>query len=253
VCGLKGKSLLTLFKKLNVESKVTDELNLILGNTSTTVFSSISTKLVLPKEFKSLSTLKSSDITGKHALSYLKKRGITELDILKYNIGYCENGIYANRIIIPSYDAQGILNYFTGRTFDKNNNYKYKNPSVSRDIIPFELFINWNLPIVLCEGPMDALAIKRNAIPLLGKTISNSLMKKIICSSVDKIYIALDKDAIKEALKFCEKLMNEGKEVYLVELNDKDPSTLGFENFTKLIQNTYSLTFTDLLEKKLAI
>ncbi len=123
----------------------------------------------------------------------------------------------------------GILNYFTGRSFEKEAKVKYKNPSVSRDIIPFELFINWDLPFILCEGPFDAIAIKRNVIPLLGKNIQSKLMRKIVKSSVDKIYIALDKDAQKQALSFCERLMNEGKEVYLVDMQDKDPSEMGFK------------------------
>jgi len=100
-------------------------------------------------------------------------------------------------IIIPSYDANGTLNYFTARSFEKEPFRKYKNPSVSRDIVPFEMFINWSSPLVLCEGPFDAIAIKRNAIPLLGKNIQSSLMKKIVSSKVEKIYIALDSDAIK--------------------------------------------------------
>jgi hypothetical protein len=78
-------------------------------------------------------------------------------------------------------------------------------------------------------------------------------MKKLVKSSVDKIYIALDRDAQKQALNFCEKLMSEGKEVYLVDMQDKDPSEMGFENFTKLIQDTYPLTFSSLLGKKLTL
>ena len=166
-------------------------------------------------------------------------------------MGYCATGRYAKMIIIPSFDANGTLNYFTGRSFEKEPFQKYKNPSVSRDIIPFELFINWNIPLILCEGPFDALAIKRNVIPLLGKNIQSKLMKKIVTSSVEKVYIALDKDAQKQALNFCEQLLNEGKEVYLVDMQDKDPGEMGFDNFTKLIQETYPLTFRDLLEKKL--
>jgi hypothetical protein len=50
----------------------------------------------------------------------LKSRGITKNDIEKYNIGYCETGRYAKMIIIPSYDENGQLNYFTGRSFEKN-------------------------------------------------------------------------------------------------------------------------------------
>jgi hypothetical protein len=42
-----------------------------------------------------------------------------------------------------------------------------------------------------------------------------------------------------------------GKEVYLVDMKDKDPSEMGFANFTNLIQETYPLTFSGLLEKKL--
>ena len=97
------------------------------------------------------------------------------------------------------------------------------------------------------------LAIKRNVIPLLGKNIQDKLKKKLVTSQVQKIYIALDKDAIKQALSFCEELLNEGKEVYLVELQDKDPSEMGFENFTKLIQTTQPLTFSNLFEKKLTL
>ena len=122
---------------------------------------------------------------------------------------------------------------------------------MSKDMVPFELFINWSSPLVLYEGPFDALAIKRNAIPLLGKHIQRELMKKIVTSEVKKIYIALDKDAQKDAVKFCEYLMNEGKEVYLVDLEDKDPSEMGFEAITNLIQNTQPLNEYDLMAKKL--
>ena len=76
-------------------------------------------------------------------------------------------------------------------------------------------------------------------------------MKKLVKSKVEKIYIALDNDAITQALKFCEQLLNVGKEVYLVELQGKDPSELGFENFTKLIQTITPLTQYSLMEKKL--
>jgi len=156
-------------------------------------------------------------------------------------------------IIIPTYDKNGILNYFTARSFEKDPYIKYRNPSISRDIIPNEHLINWRVPIVLCEGLFDAIAIKRNAIPLLGKNIQLELMKKIVSSFVQKIYIALDKDAIKQALHFCDNLMKEGKEVYLVDMQDKDPSEMGFKNFTKLIQKTTPLTYSSLMEYKLSL
>ena len=251
VCDKRGKRLSQIFKQVNASPKAMEELRAIVKTETADKEIAVAEVLNLPKEFKTFKDISSTNIMGRHALAYLKSRNISEEDILKYNIGYCESGPYKNMIIIPSYDADGRLNYFTGRSFEKEPKIKYKNPSVSRDIIPFELFINWDIPFILCEGPFDAIAIKRNVIPLLGKNIQSKLMKKIVMSSVDKIYIALDKDAQKQALSFCEKLMNEGKEVYLVDMKDKDPSEMGFKNFINLISETYPLTLSGLLEKKL--
>ena len=251
-CDKKGKKLVQIFKAIDAPKEKMLELKPFLKAEIGDITTYASEKLHLPKEFISLLNPPAS-IMAKHAKVYLKKRNITEDDIIKYNLGYCEKGTYANRVILPSYDENGNLNYFTARSFEKDNPIKYKNPQTSRNIIPFEFFINWNLPIVLCEGPFDAITIKRNVIPLLGKNIQSSLMKKIVMSSVSKIYIALDRDAQKQALNFCQQLMNEGKEVYLVDMQDKDPSEMGFKQFTNVIQDTDSLTFSDLLAKKLML
>ena len=251
VCDKKGKKLYQVFKQVEASPEKMAELRAIVKYVGPETEVKVEHALELPKEYKTFENLKTSDVEGRQALYYLKNRGLTKDDILKYNIGYCTSGRYRNMVIIPSYDANGSLNYFTGRSFEKEPYVKYRNPEASRDIVPFELFINWNIPIILCEGPFDAIAIKRNVIPLLGKNIQSNLMKKIVTSAVEKIYIALDKDAQKQALNFCERLMNEGKEVYLVDLQDKDPSEMGFKNFTKLIQETYPLTLSELLEKKL--
>jgi hypothetical protein len=47
--------------------------------------------------------------------------------------------------------------------------------------------------------------------------------------------------------------MAENKEVYLVDLQEKDPSELGFVNFTNFIHSTLPLTYGKLLEKKLEL
>jgi DNA primase len=251
-CGKKGKSIKSLFKQVQVDASYFQELSKLVKNVSLNDIGEVKQVILeLPKEFKTFTNNK--DIIARHAFTYLSKRDITKQDIFKYNIGYCNSGQYAKMIVIPSYDANGKLNYFTARSFEKDPYTKYRNPETSRDIIPFELFVNWDLPIILCEGPFDAMAIKRNAIPLFGKNIQPSLMKKLVESKVQKIYIALDNDAIKQALRFCEQLLDVGKEIYLVELQGKDPSELGFENFTKLIQTITPLTQYKLMEKKLSI
>jgi len=251
VCNTRGKTIPGLLKKMEAYNKI-DEAKKLIPQGSFVDEIVVKNDLFLPKEYIPFID-KPTSLMARHALIYLKNRGVTIEDMIKYHMGYCENGEYKNMVIIPSYDDKGNLNYFTARSFEKDPYRKYKNPSVSRDIVPFEMFINWNSPLVLCEGPFDAIAIKRNAIPLLGKNIQTNLMKKIVSSKVEKIYIALDSDALKSSLKFCEKFMNEGKEVHLLEMDDKDPSDLGFKRFTELIQKSTPLTLSGLLARKLAL
>jgi len=251
-CDKKGRKLRSLFKQIKTSPEYFSQLKkLVKSGYEVEEIKTEEKILELPKEFKNL--IGSKNIISRHASAYLKRRNINKDDILKYNIGYCEYGPYADRIVIPSYNSKGILNYFTSRTFKEDTFQTYKNPDTSRNIIPFEMFINWDLPIILCEGPFDAIAIKRNVIPLLGKNIQSNLMKKLVSSKVKKIYIALDTDAIKQALKFCEELLNEGKEVYLVELPGKDPSEMGFKEFTKLVQKATPLNQFSLMEKKIML
>ncbi|MEW3852040.1 hypothetical protein QOZ73_32900, partial [Pseudomonas aeruginosa] len=87
---------------------------------------------------------------------------------LRYNIGYCCDGSFKNRIIIPSYDKNGDLNFFSARDFLNTSSYKYLFPKWSKDIVGNELFINWSEPITLVEGSFDALSIRNNVIPLFG-------------------------------------------------------------------------------------
>lgn len=255
VCGEKGKTLLSLFRKVKAPSHRIAELNSLIkpGKKQEQGTHIIS----LPKEFIPLSNTPSLDkitqIEARHALKFLKHRNITEADILKYNIGFCVEGNFSKRIVVPSFDENSILNYFVTRTYLSDDPQKYKNPPVDKNIIGWEYYINWNAPIVLVEGIFDALTIKRNVIPLFGKTISEALMKKIVGSQVQKVYIALDNDALKEAIKHCERLLSFGKEVYLVELGGKDANEIGFERFLENIEATPPLNFSTLVSKKLEL
>jgi len=252
VCNARGRKVVQLFKKLKVSNQVLSQVYDVVDEyIPYKNKEDIEETVSIPTEILNLWERRTTP-EYKHTMLYLHKRGITAKDILKYNISYCEKGLYSNRIIIPSYDSEGQLNYFVGRSFHMDSTMKYKNPKVSKDIIGFDLFINWDLPIVLCEGVFDAIAIKRNAIPLFGKTIPKSLHKKIIEKKVRDIYIALDKDAILDSLKMVEMFLNEGRNVYMINLDEgKDPSLLGFKKFTKLMLNTQSINQAGLLKYKL--
>jgi DNA primase len=138
-CDKKGKKAYQVLKLFPLSPEVILELKSLTKGGFSEKQITVEEKVKLPKEYKSLLNISQLNIVGRHALSYLKSRNILEEDIIKYNMGYCDSGPYANMIIIPSYDAHGKLNYFTGRSFKKDSFIKYKNPTVSRDIIPFEL------------------------------------------------------------------------------------------------------------------
>ena len=60
------------------------------------------------------------------------------------------------RVIIPSFDSEGFLNYFTARAIDESTR-KYVNPKVKRtDIIFNELNVDWKKELVIVEGPFDS-------------------------------------------------------------------------------------------------
>ena len=253
VSGQGGHNLFQLFKKVNATKKQYQELNELSDNFS---FEYVPTKqenkeVKLPDEYKPMWT-KSNSPTYKHALKYLKSRGVSQDDMIKYSIGYCEDGLYSNRIIIPSYDDEGQLNFFIGRDiFDSK--LKYRNSPTPKDIIGFELFVNWEEPILLVEGALDAITSKVNSIPLFGKTIMNNLKRKILEKKVKTLYVALDNDAVKDSMKIVEELMNEGIKVHMIKLTEKDPNDIGYEKFTDIKNLTNETSFRELVKYKLGM
>jgi hypothetical protein len=250
-CGAKGRSLITLFKRLDVSPSQLKELRSLLSDDQINNYieEDTNTELYLPPGFKPLWT-PSKSIHYINAIKYLKNRGITGYDIIRYQMGYTMDGPYASRIIIPSYDCNNKLNYFLARSFYESG-LKYKNPPVSKNVIVFENQINWKMPLVLCEGVFDAIAIRRNAVPLLGKFVPRKLLKMMIKNQVKEVFVALDDDAITEAREIEQNLSQYGIDVKLVNLDKKDPSELGFKNTWECISNASRSTFKDYIGGRL--
>ena len=145
----------------------------------------------LPENFQTLTGKKTR--VKRRALNYLYSRGFTDTDILAWKIGFCDFGEYQDRVIVPSFDVQGNLNFFIARSYT-DDWMKYKNPKVSKDIIFNGLNVDWDSDIILVEGVFDAMKC-RNAIPLLGSTLrENSILFQKICERKPNVYLALDDD-----------------------------------------------------------
>ena len=249
VCKSRGQSIYSLVKQLNLPKSEAQEVLKYVKKGIKYEYKSEDV-VELPKEFQSLVTASNTSIIANKIRKYLNERGLTHNDFIKHNIGYTTTGDYGGRIIIPSYSESNRLNYFVGRTYE-GAYFKYKNPEASKDIVFFENHINWDKPVILCEGAFDAMSIRRNAIPILGKSLSPALWKRLLTGTLTDVYIALDTDAEKQALEIAEKLIAAGFRVFLIELLDKDPSDMGFKEFTKLVQNATELDFSKIMLYKL--
>jgi len=140
------------------------------------------------------------------AINYLHNRGITDLVIEKYQIGFCDKGDHAGRIVIPSYDSKGELNYYIARSWNPMSRAKYKNPEQEKDkIIFWENLIDWNKDIYLVEGAFDGLFVE-NSIPMLGKHMSELLFNTIYKKAKGDVIICLDADAWQNAVKLYHEL-----------------------------------------------
>ena len=148
----------------------------------------------------------------KQAINYLRNRGISDYMIEKYQIGFCDRGDHAGRIIIPSYDSKGELNYYIARSWNPTTKAKYKNPEAEKDkIIFWENLIDWNKDIFLVEGAFDGLFLD-NVIPMLGKHMSELLFETIYKKAKGNVIICLDGDAWENAVKLYHEL--NGGELY---------------------------------------
>jgi DNA primase len=116
VCNFSGKSFHSLLKKVKAPKEYYDVLCKDVPKRNNVEVKEEKKILSLPEEFKPLCK-PNSDIEYKRALSYCLNRNITTLDIVRYNIGYCNSGTFINRVIVPSYDSTGKLNFYCGRSF----------------------------------------------------------------------------------------------------------------------------------------
>ena len=186
--------------------------------------------LEMPEGFVSLCN-KDLPMDSTDAFRYLSSRGIGRREILKWKIGYCKEGRYAGRIIVPSFDVEGDLNYFIARSY-VGHGRRYLNPPSSRDIVFNELNIDWDEPIILVEGVFDAIAAGNNAIPILGSTLrEQSRLFHAIAIHDTPVYMALDSDAEKKAEWIIKSMLRYDLEVHKVPIDEEDVGEMDKQEF----------------------
>ena len=181
-------------------------------------------KLRLPEGFTTFKDSNARFIPHIEAMRYLTSRGITEEMIEKYKIGYTATGDFAYRIIVPSFNSEGVLNYFVARSFVPKK-MKYKNPTAAKDEIIFnEGLIDWKKDVYLCEGVFDSFFLD-NPIVMLGKKMSKLLFETLYTKAEGNIVVCTDGDAFADGIRIYQEL-NGGKlynKIKIIKLpKDKD-------------------------------
>jgi len=163
--------------------------------------------VTLPEGYTKFSKCTGKEYKYDQAIRYLRDRGITDEIIDYYNIGFTTIGKYHDRIIIPSYDIEGKLNYFIARWFLKEyTKIKYLNPEAEKSEIIFNHNkVNTDATIYLVEGATDHI-VTPNSIPLLGKYITDDLIVFLHDNAKSFIVIVLDDDAYDDAVNLYRKL-----------------------------------------------
>lgn len=253
VCGYRSRNLVDLIKRFHPEW-LPDYLKAFVGGSvisasltkDTTETNEINDKLRLPAGFICLNGPKKTHEQRERcgsAKAYLTARGVLGITTRKYwGFGVVVGDeALENRIIMPSFDSNGELNYYSARALEENMYPKYRNPNVAREDIVFnEINIDWSEPLTIVEGPFDLVKCNDNATCLLGSNLSSDYLLFLrILQHNTPVILALDPDAKEKTLKIAEALHNYGIEVKILTIPSqyKDVGEMARNDFIKEIGN----------------
>jgi DNA primase len=254
VCDYRGRSIVRLVKRFGSYTQLQKwrqlsggvELDRFCDLFSEDGGEDAKSKVPLPPEFRSLTSRRTS-ATGIQALNYLNSRGVTFEDIVRWKIGYCFEGEYRNRVVIPSFDDDGDTNFFIARSYT-GDSYKYKNPRASKNIVFNELYVDWTNDLTLVEGAFDAI-VAGNAVPLLGSTLQeNSKLVRSIVYNDTPVFVALDPDAAKKERRLIQTLLKYDIELYKIDVSGyEDVGSMPKHIFQERKQNATFINQEDYL------
>lgn len=239
VCGFKAKSLGPLLRKF-APSRI-EEYRERFNPTAYVGFVGADVQrqpVTLPQGFRLLALAPIHDFAATAAKNYVFKRGLNEQDLWHYKFGVADTKEMLNRVILPSFDNQGELNFYSARALGKAKP-KYQNPQTSRaDMIFNELNIDWSKRLVICEGAFDMVKCGDNATALLGSDLSEEyvLFDRIVTHGTP-IAIALDNDMNNKKHLFAKRLMEYDIDVVIVDLGKHhDPGEMSKKEFLNALQ-----------------
>ena len=253
VCGWKSRTLAPLLRKYGTQSQF-NAYRAMIGDSGTAnqlVTGEVTDlkKIELPSDFQLLTLASDSDPDVKAVWRYLYSRGLDEKDAWYFKFGISNEHRWKRRVIMPSFDAEGKLNYFTARAIDKEKKPKYDNPDVDKNPVVFnDINIDWTKKLVLCEGPFDLVKCPENSTALLGSDLDerHELFNKILLNNTP-VALALDGDMWnKKTPKIAKKLEEYSIDTVVVDVRPwGDPGSMSKMEFESALAAAKPLTWQD--------
>jgi len=203
--------------------------------------------------------------TNQDLLNYVKKRKLTLTTISKFYIGYAPNenlllseygndketlkklfdiglirqnekgqfyDTFRNRLIIPSLDENGQVDFLVGRALDSESKFKYLYTKTKLEnfygLFWSKEYIEKYNSVVITEGQIDAISLMQeginNVISFNGSSISEAKKNKLLSLKADTYILFFDSDLAgsKSMLTISKELLNQGKYLRLVFIPFKD-------------------------------
>lgn len=262
VCGFKSRTLAPLIRKYGSISQFEKYRQIFGGIDNANNFitgeeTKEEVKLELPRDFKLLTLAYDQDPDVKAAWRYLHSRKIDENDVWYFKLGVSSDSRWKRRIVMPSFDGNGKLNYFTARSIDKGKRPKYDNPDVDKNPVVFnEINVDWTSRLVLCEGPFDLIKCTQNATAMLGSDLDerHEIFNKILLNNTP-VALALDGDMwLTKTPKIAKKLSEYNIDVLIVDVRPwGDPGNMSRAEFEIALSEakppSWQTNFLDRLSK----
>lgn len=245
VCEIKGRSVASLLKqyfKFSYSSWVSNFENKEFRNDFIDDEQTKQEIVYIPDGLTIDEMRSSKDPDAIAIVNYLESRGIDDDLAYRFRLLGCTSGRLRRRVVIPSFDSTGNINYWTARSIDKDAKVRYVNPKIDRKTIIFnEVDINWREEVVIVEGPFDLMKSIDNTVALLGSTLpQDSLLFRRIVENKTPVILALDNDALNKSHKIARALYQYNIRVKFLELKDNiDIGDMTRENFESFKDNAY--------------
>ena len=256
VCGIKGRSVLPLFQKYAPAH---------VGRAKD-IFSKTSLKAVqvddtpqeveLPNGFLLLAkNLHSKDPDVRAIFRYLSSRGITERELWRFKLGTSKSGKCRRRVIFPSLDIEGKINYWVARAIDEDRKPKYLNSKTAKKLVIFsEADLDFKKQLTIVEGPFDLVRCNDNTTCILGSSLSKSHALFQECArNLTPILLALDADMQQKTQKIASLLYSAGCDVKILPLGRySDVGEMTKEQFLAQKELAYVWNPIDSLHQKIS-